>query len=142
MESFFPYSIERATLPTAVPTDIQSEFREAENCAGHGDNRAASALFRSVLEKALTANGYTDGSLYDKINACAADGVITEARKNRAQADIRVLGNDVLHDAWRIIGEEEVASSHLYTQRVLEDLYDDRPSVQAILTTKQRITAP
>lgn len=148
LESFFPISIDAAPLPKPVPIEIQAEFREAEQCASFGANRAASALFRSVLEKTLKANGYTksnDPSLRDlqkRIDAAAADGVITDARRKKAHDDIRSLGNDVLHDDWREVTDDEVENSHRYTQRILEDLYDDRPTVEAVLTAKNRLPLP
>jgi hypothetical protein len=147
LEDFYPFSVDAAPLPSAVPIEIQAEFREAERCAAFGANRAASALFRSVLEKALKANGYTrsnDPSLRDlqkRIDAAGNDGVITDARRKRAHEDIRSLGNDVLHDDWRQITDEEVESSHRYSQRILEDLYDDRTTVEALLVSKSRIPA-
>lgn len=146
LESFFPISIDVAPLPKAVPPDIQAEFREAERCAALGVNRAASALFRSVLEKTLKANGYiktNDPTLKDlqrRIDAAAADGVITDARRKRAHDDIRSLSNDVLHDDWREVTDDEVENSRRYTQRILEDLYDDRPAVEALLIAKNRIS--
>jgi hypothetical protein len=144
---FYPFSINNAPLPPTVPPDIQAEFREAEECASLGKNRAASALFRSVLEKTLKANGYTRGNdpslrdLQKRIDAAASDGVITQARQKKAHDDIRSLGNDVLHDDWRAVADEEVEDSHRYTQRILEDLYDDRVTVEAILTAKGRLPA-
>jgi hypothetical protein len=142
LESFFPISIENAMIPTGVPQGIAAEFREAELCAAFNAWRAASALLRSTLEKTLKANGYNKGSLESKIDEAAADGVITEARRKRAHDDIRVLGNDVLHDEWREVKEEEVSGAHQYSQRILEDFYDDRASVEAILTAKGRIKPP
>lgn len=139
METFYPFSIDTASIPDGVPTEIETEFREAEICASFGALRAASALFRSTLEKTLKANGYTSGNLKTKINKAAEDGVITGARKNRIHEDIRVLGNDVLHEEWRKIDDEEVELSHHYAQRILEDFYDDRESVKAILIQKERI---
>lgn len=147
LEDFYPFSIESATLPASVPTDIQSEFREAEKCQAMGMNRAASALFRSVLEKALKANGYTKGNdpslrdLQKRIDAAAADGVITQARQRKAHDNIRALGNDVLHDDWRTVTDDEVEDAHRYMQRILEDLYDDRPTVEALLVQKGRLPA-
>src|SRR5579864_5312232 len=129
LESFFPISIENASIPPSVPAGIAGEFREAELCASFGAWRAASALLRSTLEKTLKANGFTKGGLESKIDEAAGDGVITEARRKRAHDDTRVLGNDVLHDEWREVKEEEVSAAHQYTQRILEDLYDDRTSV-------------
>lgn len=145
LESFFPFSVDAAPLLTAVPPDIQAEFREAELCTSFKANRAASALFRSVLEKTLKANGYTKSSdatlkdLQKRIDAAASDGVITDARRKRAHEDIRSVGNDVLHDDWREVADDEVESSRRYTQRILEDLYDDRATVEAILVAKKRI---
>lgn len=147
LNSFYPFSIDLVTLPAAVPNDIEAEFREAEKAQGMGLNRAASALYRSVLEKTLKANGYTKGNdpslrdLQKRIDAAASDGVITQARQKKAHDDIRSLGNDVLHDDWRPVVDDEVEDSHRYTQRILEDLYDDRPTVEAVLISKNRLPA-
>jgi hypothetical protein len=96
-------------------------------------------MCRSALEKALKVNGYTKGSLQTKIDDAAADGVITAARKQRAHDDIRVLGNEVVHDEWRPVSAEEVKSALHYTQRVLEDFYDDRTAVEQVLKAKGRL---
>ena len=56
--------------------------------------------------------------------------------------DIRSLGNDVLHDDWREVVDDEVEDSHRYCQRILEDLYDDRPTVEAVLFAKGRLVPP
>jgi hypothetical protein len=139
LEEFFPISSNRAKLPPTTPEGVEAEFREAELCAAFGAWRAASALFRSALEKALKANGYTTGLLAAKIDAAAGDGVITESRRKRAHEEVRVLGNDVLHEDWKPGAPEDVAAAHHYAQRILEDLYDDRPSVEALLKAKRRI---
>jgi hypothetical protein len=145
LESFYPISIETLPVPDDVPADILKEFREAERCLSFGANRAASALFRSVLEKILKANGYTetkDASLTNlkkRIDAAATDGAITAARKQQAHDDIRTLGNDVLHEDWREVTDDEVEDTHRYTQRILEDLYDHRPSVEKVLKQKGRL---
>jgi Domain of unknown function (DUF4145) len=146
LEDFYPISYTLAAIPESVPKDIKAEFREAERCAAFLLNRAASALFRSVLEKTLKANGYTKANdpklsdLYKRIDAAAADGVITQARQKKAHEDIRSLGNDVLHDEWREVTKEEVETAHKYMQRILEDLYDDRATVETVLIDKNRIS--
>jgi hypothetical protein len=96
-------------------------------------------LLRSTLEKALKDSGYKKGMLAPRIDEAAADGVITTARAKRIHGDVRDLGNDVLHDEWREVTEDEVDLSHRYVQRVLEDLYDDRTSVEVILREKGRL---
>ena len=76
-----------------------------------------------------------------RIEAAADDGVITQSRKQRAHENIRVLGNDVLHDDWREVSQEEYADAHRYAQRILEDLYDDRQTVEDVLKAKRRTFA-
>ena len=141
LEWFHPRAYPVASLPSAVPEGIVNEYREAEVCASAEAWRAASAMLRSTLEKTLKANGYTKGTLQKKIDAAAADGVITAARKKRAHDNIRVLGNDVVHDEWRSVDEKEVQAALHYAQRILEDLYDDRATVEKLLIKKDRIEA-
>ncbi len=136
---FYPTAIERASLPPGVPDGVTAEFREAELCASVGAWRGASALLRSALEKALITNGYARGSLKDRIDEAAKDGVITAARQKRAHDDIRVLGNDVLHEEWRAVTEEEYTAAHLYGQRIIEDFYDSRAEVEQILRQAGKI---
>jgi hypothetical protein len=151
LESFIPSAIEKAILPASVPADIQAEFREAELVAANGAYRSASVMLRSVLEKTLTKNGYDEvnvtnpsgavrrsNRLIDRIDAAALDQVITEARQQRAHQNIRVLGNDVLHEDWREVQPQEYEDAHKYAQRILEDFYDDRSTVEARLTAKGR----
>lgn len=138
LEDFFPACVGNAKIPDDVPQDIQKEYREGETCAAYGAYRAGSALMRSVLEKVLKASGYTKGNLKEKIIAIATDGLITENRRDRAHEN-RELGNDVLHDDWRLVTPDEFEAAHHYTQRILEDLYDDRPSVEAKLKSLKRI---
>ncbi len=139
---FFPEAKERLPLPKDVPNGIANEFREAELCTESHCFRAAAAMFRSVLDKTLRANGYKTKEhrdLKSQIDAAAADGVITQARQKRAHEEVRVLGNDVLHDEWHEVKEADVQATHHYTQRILEDFYDDRPSVLSLLKGANRI---
>jgi hypothetical protein len=124
-----------------VPEGIGREFRETEKCLGFGAHRAAAAMFRSVLDKTLRANGYKTKreNLQEQIDEAAADGVITGSRQKRAHEEIRVLGNDVLHDEWHKIPKEDVEAAHHYTQRILEDFYDDRDAALKILRGKGRV---
>jgi hypothetical protein len=133
-----------APLPTYTPKGIVSEFREGESCLEATCYRAAAAMFRSALEKTLSASGYKPDahtSLYKQIESAAADGSITDARKRRAHDEIRVLGNDVLHDDWKEVSDEDAILARDYTQRVIEDLYDHRPSTLARLREKGRVPA-
>jgi hypothetical protein len=138
---FTPETIESLKLPKNVPEGIRHEFREAEQCLASACNRAAAGMFRSVLDKTLRASGYklkNGTSLEQQIDMAAKDGVITEARRKKAHEDIRVLGNDVLHDEWHEIKLEDVELAQHYAQRILEDLYDDRGSVLILLKNAGR----
>lgn len=140
LNAFYPGTIESIPIPPSVPEGIANEFREAELCSSVGAWRAASALLRSALEKALKANGYAKGSLATRIDEAAADGAITASRSRRAHEDVRVLGNEVVHDEWRPVTDDEFDAAHRYTQRVLEDLYDDRETVEKLLKEKKRLS--
>jgi hypothetical protein len=148
---FLPVAIELAPLPISVPSDIAKEFREAELDAANGAFRSGSAMLRSVLEKTLKKNGYEEvetkdkqgnpkksNKLIDRIDAAAGDRIITETRQKRAHENIRVLGNDILHDDWREVKQDEFEEGHKYAQRILEDFYDDRPTVEARLMAQGR----
>ena len=145
LESFCPLSIETLPIPKDVPNKILIEFREAELCAANGANRAAAALFRSVLEKALKANGYTKAQdpsltdLYKRIDAAASDGVITSVDQKKAHEEIRSLGNDVLHDDWFEVKDKEVGDAHRLAKRILEQFYEERTLVEKILKQKGRL---
>jgi len=163
LEDFIPRAIEKAALPATVPVDIVKEFREAEWDATHEAYRSGSAMLRSVLEKTLRKNGYEivevrdshgnleldkqqnpkkSNRLIDRIDAAAWDRVITETRQKRAHENIRVLGNDILHDDWREVKEDEFNDAQKYCQRILEDFYDDRTTVEATLRAQGRPFIP
>ena len=140
--SFWPTSQPVGKLPTGVPEGILKEYREAEICMSVEAWRGAAALLRSALEKTLKANGYDESDLYKKIEAAGTDGVITSARRQRAHDLVRTLGNDVLHDEWRAVTQQEAEDAHHYVGRVIEDLYDDRAAVERVLAAKSRLKTP
>ena len=142
LEVFMPQAKARLSLPDAVPEGIKREFKEAQACLEHDCFRAAAGMFRSVLDKTLRANGYKEKrgtSLEQQIDAAAADGVITQARKKKAHDEIRVLGNDVLHDDWHEVSAADVEAARHYSQRILEDFYDDRSAVLSLLREAKRV---
>lgn len=142
LEQFVPDVTERLPLPPTTPQGIQHEFREGEQCLDSGCFRAAAGMFRSVLDKTLRASGYKlkrGTRLEQQIDLAAGDGVITAARQRRAHEEIRVLGNDVLHDEWHAIPQEDVELARHYAHRILEDFYDDRTTTLQILRAAGRV---
>jgi hypothetical protein len=134
LEEFSPFSVDRAILPQAIPPGVLAEFREAELCASVGATRAASALLRSSLEKALRHHGFTKGSLYERIEQAASIGILPMTLRNRAHANVKDLGNDILHEDWREVDSEEYESARGYVQRILESFFDDLTAVEVLLT--------
>jgi Domain of unknown function (DUF4145) len=138
LEAFWPAGRPNEPLPTGVPEGVLREFREAEICMSVRAWRGAAALLRSALENVLLANGFNESDLYKKIEAASIAGVITSARRRRAQDLVRVLGNDVLHEEWRDVSGSEVQDSHHYVSRIVEDLYDDRETIETLLRESGR----
>ena len=139
VEDFYPVGIDKAKVPSNIPDEILAELSEAELCVSVKAWRAGSAMLRSVLEKVLAKNGYTENRLIDKIDAANRDGIITDSRTKKAQNEIRVLGNDILHDEWKLVTGEDFIVAYYYCQRIIEDFYDDRDTVENILKEKGRI---
>lgn len=139
VEDFYPVGIDKAKVPSNTPDEILAELNEAELCASVQAWRAGSAMLRSVLEKVLIKNGYIEKKLINKIDAANMDKIITDSRTQKAHNEVRALGNDILHDEWKEVTEEGFAIAYHYCQRIIEDFYDDRSTVENILKEKSRI---
>jgi len=141
-EWFWPSGMEASALPDVTPADLVAEFREAERVTSVNAWRAAAALLRSTLEKCLKANGYTNRQLFENIEDAKKDGLITAARAKSAHDVVRTLGNDVLHDTWRVVTDVEVVESFMFVQRILEDFYLGRAAVETALIAANRLAKP
>ena len=126
-------------LPADAPQEIQVEFREAETCARVKAYRAAGAMARSTLEKALIIAGYKPARerLVSMIREAVAEGILGEVRRSQADS-IRDLGNEVLHDPWRPVDKDEAQAILTYAHRVIHDLFSDWNTVRAVLVAKGR----
>jgi hypothetical protein len=60
----------------------------------------------------------------------AEDGIITKARHRKAQ---RVLGHDIIDDEWHEPPRADLEALRRFTQRMLEDLYEDRAATVLML---------
>lgn len=138
-------------LPKDTPKPILAEFREAEVCGSYGAHRGGVALVRSTLEKLLIINGYTDEALkasqkpcnlFNRIELARNDGVLSAVHIDAAQNLVRTLGNDVLHEEWREVSNEEFLDVARYVQRIIEAFYDRRQIAEATLTLHERVFQP
>lgn len=137
--TFYSEAPERLALPRDLPQYFVQEFREAEKCLDAGCLRAAMGLFRSVLVKVLRANGYKIDKnlpLAAQLDAAAQEGIITRARHRKGQ---RVLGHDVIDDEWHEPPRVDLEALRRFTQRMLEDLYEDRPATVLLLRDAGRL---
>jgi len=141
--AFYPPVIAPAPVPKNVPKGIVREVREAELCASVRAFRGGVTMLRSALEKLFRANGYAKKKetwdLFRCIDAAAADGVITAADARRAHDQVRQLGNDVVHDTWQAVTEDQWAEAHHYVRRIVDCFYDHRPTTLAVLVEKGRL---
>jgi len=101
--------------------------------------RAATTLLRSALENTFKVGGYRERDLRASIDAAARDGLITAARRQHIHTDVRRLGNDIVHDEWRPVDQEEFELARTYVVWILEDLYADRLTVEAQLLAQGRL---
>jgi hypothetical protein len=137
--TFHSEAAERLPLPRDLPQVIVNEFREAEKCLDAGCLRAAMGLFRSVLVKVLRANGYPvdrNLPLSHQMDTVAGDGIITKARHRKAA---RVLGHDIIDDEWHEPPRIDLEALRRFTQRILEDLYEDRAATVLMLRDAGRL---
>jgi hypothetical protein len=109
---------------------ISTESRVFKSGSG---SRPAKSWCEEPLRETLIENGYPKGTLKNRIDEAAKDGVITAARQKRAHDDVGVWGNHVLHDEWQWVAEGEYAAAHLHAQKILEDFYDSSGEVEQIL---------
>jgi hypothetical protein len=137
--TFHSEAAERLALPRDLPQYLVSEFREAEKCLDMGCLRAAMGLFRSVLVKTLRANGYAADRglpLNQQLDVMAEDGLITRTRHRKAA---RVLGHDIIDDEWHEPPRIDLEALRRFTQRILEDLYEDRAATVLMLRDAGRL---
>ena len=137
---FHPSPISHFLLQEKLDEGIGNEFREAEICIANGCFRAAAALLRSVLEKTLTINGYTDDVAFrlpKKIELACKHGLITSALALQAHDEIIVQGNNVVHRDWFKISRDQIESSRHYCYKIMDAFYDNRPEVERILKEKK-----
>jgi hypothetical protein len=141
LHDFWPRVFRQMIVPSDVPASVRREFREAEMCASVKAYRGGVTLLRSTLEKALTDSGYS-GLLHSMIDDAFTDGLISESRKNQADDRLRGLQNDIVHDAWFDVSPADFEDARTYTVWILNDLYEDRPTVEAQLKAKNRPLVP
>ena len=92
----------RPEVPEHLPTEIEEDFREAQDNLKRGNYRSAGMMFRRTLESATTRmmSNAQGKKLFERIQILAKERVITEAMGDWANV-IRDSGNAATHDQER-----------------------------------------
>lgn len=96
-----------------VPAHIADAAGEAHKSRSINNLKSSILMARTVIEAVAKHKGITSGSLYNKIDALATQGVIQDFTKQTAHA-IRTFGNDMAH------GDIELAVDVVDAEMVLE----------------------
>lgn len=113
-----------------VPPHIAEAASEAHSCHSINAYRASTLLARSVIEATAKHEGIAAGSLFEKIDALAAQGKL-RAHIKEAAHEIRQFGNDMAHgDFIQKVDEEESALVLTLMGEVLDDVYQSPARVR------------
>lgn len=96
-----------------VPAHIAEAAGEAHKSRSINNLKSSILMARTVIEAVAKDKGVTSGSLFSKIDALAAQGIIQDFTKQTAHA-IRTFGNDMAH------GDIELAVDVVDAEMVLE----------------------
>lgn len=112
---------------------IAAAADEAHRCLSAGAPRGAVALARAVVEATAKNQGVTTGSLMNKIDALAKQGVISNHMRDAAH-EIRFAGNEVAHGD---LAEEPMSSDDArdvldLMDAILERVYQEPAKVARV----------
>jgi hypothetical protein len=126
-----------------VPEEIASAASEVHACLSINANRAAIALARAVVEATAKNKGITTGTLENKIDALAEQGLIREHTRQVAH-EVRLDGNEVAHGD--LTSEppdpEEAAETVALMDEVLQEVYQQPARVARVRATRARRKQP
>ena len=122
IESWAPPAM-RPVDVSFIPEGVAGFFKEAHDAFSIGAHRAVLLLVRSVIEATAKDKHITSGSLVQKINNLASEGLIRTGTKEMAHA-LRILGNDMAHgDIDQVPSAEDADDALTIARFVLDDVY-------------------
>lgn len=106
-----------------VPSHISAPASEAHACHSINAYRAATLMARSVIEATAKEKGVTTGTLFQKIDALAAQGLLRAVVQDAAH-EVRLFGNDMAHgDFEQDVTAEESAEVLGLMAEVLDEVF-------------------
>lgn len=88
-------------LNQSVPAEAKEMYEEARLCFFGTALRASAVMGRACLEQALVNNGYTNGTLENKIDEAKKKGDLGDREYGLAHSS-RLVGNDAIHEATEV----------------------------------------
>ncbi|GGA72509.1 hypothetical protein GCM10011490_24100 [Pseudoclavibacter endophyticus] len=120
--SFAPPLLQPA-VTEFLPGGVAGYLTEAHHASSIGAYRAVLLLVRSTIEATAKSKGVRSGSLFDKIDAMADQGMIRSGTKEMAHL-LRVLGNDMAHgDIDEVPSQEDAEDALTVLRFVLDDVF-------------------
>lgn len=113
-----------ATPPSApdyLPDEIGELYREAATCLSSGCYRSAVAMTRAAIDAAVSDQGATGKTLYDKIESMK--GKLRDQLIEFAD-ELKLGGNAAVHDFNEEWSEEEASERFVLLEEVLSELYE------------------
>ncbi|REF00361.1 DUF4145 domain-containing protein [Thermomonospora umbrina] len=105
-------------LEEAAPEPVRSFFTEGSLCQTAGARRAAGVLYRAAVEEICNDFKATGPNLYKRIEALAANGLAPETIADFHE--VRMLGNDSIHDGLEYSADEVDDVADLIEEAVYE----------------------
>lgn len=115
-----------------VPTNIASAASEAHECASIGANRAAILMARTVIEASAKSKNITTGTLHEKIQEMAKQGVIRPVIADAAMG-VKDFGNQMAHGDIEVeVTDEDVDDTLALMSVVLNEVFQVEAQTRAL----------
>lgn len=117
------WPLPNTNISTDIPTDIASVFVEAVMSLTANCPRASAVMARRTLEAIAVDKGETSGSLYNRLNSLATNGVLDATLAEWAK-EVRLIGNVGAHfDPMRQVKKEDAQQLIDFIQQLMNYLY-------------------
>ncbi|WP_024819625.1 DUF4145 domain-containing protein [Arthrobacter sp. 31Y] len=115
-----------------VPEHVATPASEAHKCRSIGALMSSILMARAVIESVAKDHGITTGTLYKKIDAMHAAGLIDAFAKETAHT-VRVFGNDMAHGDFTVKVDATDADGVLtFMDYILHGVYQSKAQLQRL----------
>jgi hypothetical protein len=111
-----------AVLHESVPPPVRSAFDEACKCLASDCPRASAAMARCALEGIVVDQGETKGLLVQRLKNLADKGILQPTLAAWSK-EVRLLGNDAVHDLTVPVAKEDAQQLVDFIRELAKYLY-------------------